>query len=150
MAVAKRQGREKPAKTEQRKVQDWSEALRQNRALLLAQFSQGRPRGEEKKYNKKRSQRAGGLSLSFSLSLSHSYLPATPGACRDTLLFLSLGRRALRPPGWIFLIFSKQNRAVTWSCNTDWSKSYNTVCSRPESYNKVCPRPESCDMPRGL
>ena len=30
------------------------------------------------------------------------------------------------------------------------SKSYNTVCSRPESYNTVCPRPESCDTPRAL
>ena len=36
------------------------------------------------------------------------------------------------------------------SCNTDLSKSYNMVRSRPESYNTVCPRPESCDMPKAL
>ena len=30
------------------------------------------------------------------------------------------------------------------------SKSYNTVCLRPESYNTVSPRPESCDRQRAL
>ena len=90
--------------------------------------------GEEKKTYKKRSQRAGGLS------------PMR----RGTLLFVSLGRHALTPRGWIFLLFSKLNRAVAWSCNTDLSKSYNMVCLRPESYNMVCPRPESCDTPRAL
>ena len=34
--------------------------------------------------------------------------------------------------------------------NTDLSKSYDTVCLRPESYNTVCPRPESCDALRAL
>ena len=53
---------------------------------------------------------------------------------------MSLGEHALKPRGWILLLFSKQNRAVTWSCNTDLSKSYNTICSRHES----------CDVPTAL
>ena len=53
MAVAKRQGREKPAKIEQRKVkgrsEDPSEDFRQNKQhSWVAQFAQGRPRGREK------------------------------------------------------------------------------------------------------
>ena len=60
MAVAKRQGREKPAKIEQRKVEDQSEDLRRDKQhSWLAQFTQGRPRGRKKKTYKKRSQRAG-------------------------------------------------------------------------------------------
>ena len=39
---------------------------------------------------------------------------------------------------------------IKLSCNTDLSKSYNIVYSRPESYNTVYPRPESCDTSRGL
>ena len=40
MAVVKRQGREKPAKIEQRKVEDWSENLRWDRQhSRLAQFT---------------------------------------------------------------------------------------------------------------
>ena len=76
--------------------------------------------------------------------------PGLSPAHWGTLFFVSLGRHALTPRGWIFLLFSKLNRAVTWSCNTDFSKSYNMVCLRPESYNMVCPRPESCDTPRAL
>ena len=52
MAVAKRQGREKPSKIEQRKVkgrsEDLSEDLRWNKQhSWLAQFTQGRPRGRK-------------------------------------------------------------------------------------------------------
>ena len=78
------------------------------------------------------------------------YRAAFSPAHWGTLFFVSLGRHALTPRGWIFLLFSKLSRAVTWSCNTDFSKSYNMVCLRPESYNMVCPRPESCDTPRAL
>ena len=40
MAVAKRQGREKPIKIEQRKVEDWNEDLRWNKQhSRLAQFT---------------------------------------------------------------------------------------------------------------
>ena len=88
--------------------------------------------GGRKKHIKRGAKR-----LSLSLSLS----PAHWGA----LLFFSLGRHAITPRRWIFLLLSKQNRAVTLSCNTDLSKSYNTAYWRPESYNMACPRPESCD-----
>ena len=52
MAVAKRQGREKPEKTEQKKVkgrsQDMSEDLRWNKQhSWLAHFTRGRPRGRK-------------------------------------------------------------------------------------------------------
>ena len=119
MVEAKRQGREKPTKIEQTKVkersEDQSEDFRQNKQhSWLAQFAQGRPRGRKKH---KRSQSA----LSFSLprmcalffsthhlqcacvvSLSLSLSPARAGA-----LFVSLGRHALTPGGWILLPFSK-------------------------------------------
>ena len=103
-AVAKRQGSEKPAKIEQRKVkgrsEDWSEDLRQNKQpSWLAQLTRGRPRG--RRNHRKRSQR-----------LSHSlpYVPhQRPMLARlpHSLLFASSGRHALTPPGWIFLLFSK-------------------------------------------
>ena len=56
-AVAKRQGREKPAKIQQRKVkgrsEDWSEGFRQNKQHSgLAQFTQGRPRRRRKQLKK--------------------------------------------------------------------------------------------------
>ena len=76
MAVAKRQGREKPAKTEQRKVRGLGSGPQvEQTALLASPVYTGQAQGEEKTY-KKRSQRAGGLSLSF--SLSHSYSPQRP------------------------------------------------------------------------
>ena len=65
MAVAERQGREKPWKIEQRKVkrrsEDLSEALRQNRQHLASPVYTGQARGEDKAH-KKRSQRARTLS----------------------------------------------------------------------------------------
>ena len=45
--------------------------------------------------------------------------------------------------------FLNKIELLTQSCNTDLSKSYNTVCSRPKSYNMVCLRPESCNTLRG-
>ena len=63
-----------PRKQNKGKSEDQSEDLRQNKQhSWLAQFTQGRPRGEEKTY-KKRSQRAGDLSLSLSHphTLAHS------------------------------------------------------------------------------
>ena len=65
MVVAKRQGREKPAKIEQRKVkgrsEDQSEDFRENKQhFWLAQFAQGRPRGRKKHIKRG----AKGLSLS--------------------------------------------------------------------------------------
>ena len=61
-----------PQKQNKGKSEDQSKDLRQNKKhSWLAQFTQGRPRGKEKTY-KKRSQRAGDLSLSLSLSLPHT------------------------------------------------------------------------------
>ena len=84
MAVAKRQGREKPVKIEQRKVrgQEWGPQVEQT-AFLARPIYIGRARGEEKTY-KKRSQRARGLSLSLSCHWG-------------ALLYASLGRHALMP-----------------------------------------------------
>ena len=70
MAVAKRQGREKPAKIEQRKVKgrskDQSGDFRENKQQSwLAQSAQGRPRGKRKHI------KGGAKALSFSLSLPH-------------------------------------------------------------------------------
>ena len=76
MVVAKRQGKEKSTKIEQRKVQgpEWGPHVEQT-ALLDSPIYIGQVRGEEKKKNKhkNRTQRARALSLSFSLthSLSH-------------------------------------------------------------------------------
>ena len=138
MAVAKRQGREKPSKIEQRKVQgpEWGPQVEQT-TLLTSPIYLGQAQGE-KKMHKKKSRRAKGPGLSL--------FPVLWG----TLLFVSLGQHPLMPRGWVVLLLSKQNRAVTRSCNTDLSKSYNMVLLRPESYNTVCPRSESCDMPRAL
>ena len=91
MAVAKRQGREKPAKIEQRKVKgrskDRSENFRQNHSWL-SPICIGQAQEEGKKTYKKRSQRA----LSLSLSLS----PPTPNPARwGALLFASLDQHAL-------------------------------------------------------
>ena len=98
MAVAKRQGREKPTKIEQRKVQGPRTGVRTSgRTALLTKPNLHRAGPGGRKKHKKRSQRA--LSLSLSLSLS----PARWGA----LLFASLDPRALTPQRWIFLLSSK-------------------------------------------
>ena len=73
MAVAKRQGREKPTKIEQRKVKGRSEDLRtgmrtSGRTALLTKPNLHRAGPGGRKKHKKGSQRA--LSLSLSLSLS--------------------------------------------------------------------------------
>ena len=66
MAVAKRQGREKPAETEQRKVRgpEWGPQVEQT-ALLAGPIYIGQAQGEEKRY-KKRSQRSWALCLCLS------------------------------------------------------------------------------------
>ena len=68
MAVVKRQGREKPGKIEQRKVQgpEWGPQVKQT-ALLASPLYIGQDQGEEEKTYKKWSQRAKGLSLPLSL-----------------------------------------------------------------------------------
>ena len=72
MAVAKRQGREKPVKIEQRKVrgQEWGPQVEQT-AFLARPIYIGRARGEEKTY-KKRSPRARFLKMTeYGLQESH-------------------------------------------------------------------------------
>ena len=116
MAVAKRQGREKPAKIEQRKVKgrskDQSGDFRENKQQSwLAQSAQGRPRGKRKHI------KGGAKALSFSLSLPHVcalFLFLSPSLSLSLSLslahacwFMSLGRHALTPGGWILLLFSK-------------------------------------------
>ena len=118
MEEAKRQGREKSAKIEQRKVQglEWGPQVEQT-AFLASPIYIEQTQGEEKTY-KKRSRRAGGLSVShacsFFLSLSSLHL---------------LGRHALTPQGCIFLCFLNK---------TDLSKNYNTDCLRAVMRFNVC------------
>ena len=92
MAAAKRPGREKPAKIGQRKVRGPEREPQVKQTVLLAgpiyiRQAQGQRNIKEEK------------SKLSSLSLS----PARWGP----LLFVSLGRRALTPRRWIFLLLSK-------------------------------------------
>ena len=83
MPVAQRQGREKPAKIEQRKVKgrsgDWMEDLGQNKQhSWLAQFTYGRPRGR-KKHVKRRARGPGVALLLVGSACPHTsrmYFPA--------------------------------------------------------------------------
>ena len=85
MAVAKRQGREKPAKTEQRKVKGRSRTRvrTSGRTALLSKpnFHRAGPRGR-KKYIKRR---AKGLSLSLSHLLGRSSLHIFGSTCPHAL-----------------------------------------------------------------
>ena len=69
MAVAKRKGRQKPMKLEQRKVQglEWGPQVKQT-ALLASPIYTGQVQGEEKKH-KKRSQNWARASLPFWVSM---------------------------------------------------------------------------------
>ena len=83
MAVAKRQGREKPVKIEQRTVRGSERGPRvEQTALLAGPVYKGRPRGREK-HIKRGPKLGGGLSS----------------------LCVFLGRPALEPQGCIFLYF---------------------------------------------
>ena len=127
MAVAKRKGREKPAKIEESKVKgrskDQSEDFRQNKQnkqhSWVSPICIGQAQVEEKTY-KRRSQSAFSLflpcvcalSLSLLLSLFLSPLPlplslSFPRMLFHSLLFKSLGWHALALRGWILLLFSK-------------------------------------------
>ena len=113
MAVAKRQGREKPLKIEQRKVWglEWGPQVEQT-ALVASPVYKGQARGRKKHI--KRGAKGPGVSLSvslthlFSLSLS---------------LFSShlLGRHALMPQDVFSFYFLNK---------IDLSKNYNTDCLR--------------------
>ena len=120
MAVAKRQGREKPWKIEQRKVWglEWGPQVEQT-AFLASPIYIGQAQGEEKTY-KKRRQRTRGLSLCLphtlvlSLSLFSSHL---------------LGRHALMPQDVFSFYFLNK---------IDLSKNYNTDCLRAVMRFNVC------------
>ena len=79
MAVAKRQGRKKSMKIEQRQIKggsgDLSEDLRQNKQhSWLAQFTQGRHRGRKKHIKREAKGGAKGLSFTLSFFLLHTGL----------------------------------------------------------------------------
>ena len=96
MAAAKRQGREKPAKIEQRKVRGPERGPQvEQTALLASPIYIGQAKGEKKHI--KRGAKALGVPLS--LSLSDSLLHA--------FFFISLDRHALTPRGWMFLLLFK-------------------------------------------
>ena len=103
MALAKRQGRGKSAKIEQRRVEgrseDRSEDLRQNKQDSGLAHSARAGLGQGEAY-KKRSQRA-------RPPPSPHPLPPHAHALPHSLIFASLGRHALTPRGWIFLLLSK-------------------------------------------
>ena len=124
MAMAKRQGREKPAKIEQRKVKGRSEDqsdedFRYNKQhSWLSPICIGQAQVEEKKKTyKRRSQSSFSLSfspacmhsfyLSPSLTLSPSLSLSLPHVLLHSLLFESLGWHALTLRGWILLLSSK-------------------------------------------
>ena len=112
--MAKRQGREKPEKIEQRKVkgrsEDQSEDFRQNKQhSWLSPIYIGQAQMEEKA-DKRRSQSVCSLSLLWAaLSLSLSLFLCLPLPCTllHSLLFESLGWHALTLRGWILLLSSK-------------------------------------------
>ena len=118
MAVAKKQGREKPVKIEHRKVRgpEWGPQGEQ-RALLASPVYTGQAQGEEK--HKKRRQKARGLSLpcvhARSLSLFSSHL---------------LGWHAPMPQGCIFLYFlNKTEEAITLSQSFDTPRALMSITS---------------------
>lgn len=94
MAVAKRQGREKPAKTAKEGPRSGVRTSGGANSTAGCPAYTGQARGEEKTHEE-RSQRSWGVSL-----LCAGVLP-------NSLLFASSGGHALAPRGWIFLLFSK-------------------------------------------
>ena len=123
MAVAKRRGREKPVKIEQRKVwgPEWGPQVEET-ALLASPIYIGQAQGEEKHI--KRGARGPGVSLPHALSLFLSLSPSTSRL---------LGQHALMPRGCIFLYFLNktelEHRAVTLSKNCDTPRALTSVAS---------------------
>ena len=93
MVVAKRQGREKPTKIEQRKVkersEDQSEDLMKNKQHSWLSPICIRPAQEEEETYERRSQNAFSLSLLHACALFLSLSPPTPPA--HSLLFFKDG-----------------------------------------------------------
>ena len=94
MVVAKRQGREKPAKIEQRKVQGLERGPQvEQTALLDSPIYIGQAQGEEEKHFKRGAKGPRSLSLYVSLSLSlsplHVFWVITPSCLEDVFSFLN-------------------------------------------------------------
>ena len=89
MVVAKTQGREKPIKIEQRKIRGPEQGPQvEQTAVLTSPIYIQQVQGEAKKTYKKRSQMAGGLSLSLSLPLfSLVFWVSMPSHLRDVFSF---------------------------------------------------------------
>ena len=106
MAVAKRQGREKPLKIEQRKVWrlEWGPQVKQT-ALLASPIYVGQAQGEEKKHIKKGA-KVSGVSVSSHLLGWHALMP------RGCLFFYFLNKTELSH-GAVTLVHPK---AVTVVC----------------------------------
>ena len=121
MAVAKRRGREKPVKIEQKKVQgpEWGPQVEQT-ALMAGPIYIGQAQGEGKTYEK-RSQRARGL------------CPACVHCLSVSLFLFSLhllGQRGPMPWGCIFLYFLKETEgAITLSQSCDALRALTSVAS---------------------
>ena len=107
MAVAKRQGREKPMKIEQRKVRglEWGPQVKQT--ALASPICIGQAQGEEKKRMKRGAK-------------------TEPGA---SLLFASFGSACPHTSRMFFPLLSKWKWAVTRSCNTGCPRAVNTGLS---------------------
>ena len=135
MVVAKRQGREKPTKIEQRKAQgqEWGRQVEQ-KAVLASPVYIGQT-WEGRRKHKKRSQKAGGLSpmlarplcLSFSLSLSlRIFWFGMPSHLEDVFSLYFLNKTELLH-GAVTLICPRaiirsvqELRAVTWPVQELW------------------------------
>ena len=115
-------------KIEQRKLwePEWGPQVEQT-AVLASPIYIGQAQGEEKKHIKRGAKGQGPLSPTRVLSLSPPCafsLSLSPARALSVSFSLSLysscllGWHALTPWGCIFLLFSKQNWAITQSCNT--------------------------------
>ena len=134
MAVAKRQGRGKLVKTEQRKVwgPEWGPQVEQT-AVLASPIYIGQAKREEKIY-KKCGQRAGGLSPPCA-SMHACMSGRTLCLCLSlSLLFTSFGLACPHTSRMYVPLFSKENwavtliclRAITWSVQELWqAKGFN-------------------------
>ena len=118
MAVAKRQGKEKPTKIEQRKVwgPEWGPQVGQT-ALLAGPIYVGQAQGEEKTH-KKRSQRARG-----SLSLPHMHTLSLSPLC---IFWVSMPSHLKDVFSFIFEIKMICPRTITWTVQELWrTKGFN-------------------------
>ena len=118
MAVAKRQRREKPRKTDQRKVWglEWEPQVKQT-AFLAGQFTEGRPRGRRKQHIKR------GAKMD-PLSSLHIFWVGWPSDLEDVFSFacqikLSCNRAATLVHGFSFIVLRQNQGNYTLPWQTD-------------------------------